>query len=808
MPHTQQKGFATKLREDSDLVDRLLHRPSLVFIDQFEELFTTVHESLRAPFVDLLERMIAVDDLRIVITVRGDFYGRCIEMQTLARLVDHSTVPLSAPGAVALSDMITRPAARAALTFESGLADRILEDTGHEPGALALMAYMLDEIYRHRLGLTHAAYEELGGVQGAIGKRSESVFCALGDDERAALPRVFRELVEVDDRGSATRLRAPLSHVAATPSARALTEALTEARLLVQSRGENHESVVEVAHEALFRSWSRLAEWIADAADDLRLLHQVRRAVADWDRSGRRDDFLWSHERLAPVYSLRERLGEEFDQTLTAFIRPESERLAERIRTDTRDFRQRTDVERLIEIGAPAARALVQSLQYATTEATQKAIANALLTLRDAAVPPLLEASAADSFANRRLVLDSLLTLNALPDKEVVRRLMDDQSAAVRATAIHLAAVTADVAAVPMIVRHFDDRDPDVRLLAVLAVAAFDDDQAFEALTLAFGHVELGRLALNIAEYLLLGNKLDLDLSKFRPSVRTIVALVEKNRRAIPSPRLIEAVSAALASPAFTRSTGALRILARIGNMTALRAALTALRSNTKDVLSLISTEAGPEFISTLIGSLDAPEPYVRKDAADLVRHMFFFSERLRAIVEARSKDDLTPRLLRLARDEHRTVTKAALSALSALRSVLAAPLFREHIADDYLRLVSIEGLGRTGDSSDFPALTAALRDPRRRFQMTAMSALQEIGGQKEVAAEALSLLERIEDSPGEGSFQAKLIPIVMAAPPPRAAAVLKRIANSKGASHVAAAALAKLLASPRQTPTPKMRRT
>jgi hypothetical protein len=76
---------------------------------------------------------------------------------------------------------------------------------------------------------------------------------------------------------------------------------------------------------------------------------------------------------------------------------------------------------------------------------------------------------------------------------------------------------------------------------------------------------------------------------------------------------------------------------------------------------------------------------------------------------------------------------------------------------------------------------------------MTAMSALQELGGEKEVAAEALSLLERIADSPGEGSFQATLIRIVMAAPPPRAAAVLKRIANSKGANHVAAAALAKI---------------
>ncbi len=62
---------------------------------------------------------------------------------------------------------------------------------------------------------------------------------------------------EVDEHDVATRRRALLSQITASSEANELVSALTDARLLVTSRGEGDESVVEVAHEALFRSWPR-----------------------------------------------------------------------------------------------------------------------------------------------------------------------------------------------------------------------------------------------------------------------------------------------------------------------------------------------------------------------------------------------------------------------------------------------------------------------------------------------------------------------------------------------------------------------
>src|SRR5262249_17961937 len=144
------QALATDLRTNAGLFSELIAKAlqkahagarAIVFVDQFEELFTTVADiSARDAFIEALGRLSKSGTGHVVITVRGDFYGRCIEHQQLARLLEGSTFPLSAPGISSLLEMITKPAARADLTFEDGLAQRILDDTGGEPGALALMA--------------------------------------------------------------------------------------------------------------------------------------------------------------------------------------------------------------------------------------------------------------------------------------------------------------------------------------------------------------------------------------------------------------------------------------------------------------------------------------------------------------------------------------------------------------------------------------------------------------------------------------------------------------------------------------------
>ncbi|GIK65471.1 MAG: hypothetical protein BroJett018_32650 [Chloroflexota bacterium] len=208
--------------------------------------------------------------------------------------------------------------------------DRILDDTGDEPGNLALMAYALDELYKldddHHL--SHAEYEKLGGVQGAIGSRAESQFLALGVDESVLL-QVFQALVEVDDRGITTRSRAEFRPDDAGDDVLKLIQAFTQARLLTTDSDETtRTATIEVAHEAILRQWERLANWIEATQDDHRTISRTKRDARYWDERGRPDFLRPNAETLKQFTEACGRLAVKIDDPLVLkFTEPEQERL-------------------------------------------------------------------------------------------------------------------------------------------------------------------------------------------------------------------------------------------------------------------------------------------------------------------------------------------------------------------------------------------------------------------------------------------------------------------------------------------------
>jgi energy-coupling factor transporter ATP-binding protein EcfA2 len=345
------------------LEEHLAHTPDwqrvVLFIDQFEETFTRVtDEALRQDFCAALEEAAQSPRVVLLATLRDDFYHYCVKSPTLSRLINrhNATFTLSAPAPLELHEMLTGPVRVAGLQFEAGgLARQIVTDTGDDPGALALLAYALDQLHQASAGqsdLTWAAYNAFGGVQGAIGARAQATFDGLDAAVQAALPRVFRELVEVDESGQATRKRALQVRVRADEAGTQLTQALVDARLLVTSRSANNEALVEVAHEALFRSWRRLETWIEAAQADLILLRQVRAAAAVWANHRRRPAYLWPDERLQPVYQMQERLEPELNDIEKEFIRLEFDRLMDEIDNPATAHRRRSVIgERLDALG-------------------------------------------------------------------------------------------------------------------------------------------------------------------------------------------------------------------------------------------------------------------------------------------------------------------------------------------------------------------------------------------------------------------------------------------------------------------------
>lgn len=251
----------------------------LFFIDQFEELFTQSGLSDRRDFLAFVDSIVAHPHVRVIVTMRADFFGLAIEEPVLAKLLrrDRGTIPLDPPGIGALHEMIIRPAEAAGLELQEGLAQRLLDDAaGEGPGTMSLIAFTLSQLYDHckasYLGI--ADYDAFGGVQGAVQNRAESALQGL---PVAALPEVFAELVEVNEQEVATRRRAPKSRLRGDVGV--VADALVDARLLVTGEGEGYEPTVEVAHETVLTGWERLRDWIRDHAESLRARRDLERAA-------------------------------------------------------------------------------------------------------------------------------------------------------------------------------------------------------------------------------------------------------------------------------------------------------------------------------------------------------------------------------------------------------------------------------------------------------------------------------------------------------------------------------------------------
>ena len=449
-----------------------------VFVDQFEELFTTVPEADVEPFVGLLSALSRAQSTRTMVTLRADFYHRCVELPALAQLLEQGQFPLSAPTDT-LYDMIVRPAERAGLRFEEGLVGRILDDAGRGPGALPLLAYTLDELYRGRAEdgvLTSAAYERLGGVQGAIGVRAADVFDhRLDAAARATFSPVFRGLVEVDELGRATRRRVRLSDLGTDEPTSRLLEVFTEARLLVRTGGPNVAPTVSVAHEALFTSWPRLREWIQLVQDDLRLLRKVRAAAREWDEDGRREAYLWPHERLEPVYEMVERLEPVLDPVLTAFVTPEHVRLLRSFAEPaTETYRRQVTADRLVAIGESAVPGLIETLGgVGATASVRTAAASALARIGTAAVPGLVAEVRHPEVEVRLAVVGALRSVGDERGLPALAAALGDDDARVRSMAAGALRAIGGPAAANAVTEALRSERADVRWQAAGVLGAF-----------------------------------------------------------------------------------------------------------------------------------------------------------------------------------------------------------------------------------------------------------------------------------------------------------------------------------------------
>lgn len=260
----------------------------LIVLDQLEELFTSsnITPEARLEFLNVIEVFARSGSIWIVATLRSDFYQQLQSEPALVRMKEgRGLLDVLPPRTDSLQRVIEEPARLAGLVYESrdglALSSRILKDAAPHAELLPLLEFVLRELYENRADerqLTFAAYDALGGVEGALANRAEETFAGLPPDSQQALERVLRSLVTLGTESAdgsrtekAVRQYAPLSRFENDLPAKFLIDRFISARLFTTGQVENsHEPAVSVAHESLLRVWKRAMKWKDKNLDFLR----------------------------------------------------------------------------------------------------------------------------------------------------------------------------------------------------------------------------------------------------------------------------------------------------------------------------------------------------------------------------------------------------------------------------------------------------------------------------------------------------------------------------------------------------------
>ncbi|MFN2196646.1 MAG: BTAD domain-containing putative transcriptional regulator, partial [Anaerolineales bacterium] len=254
--------LATALREDSLPLGRVFERileknPEktglLIFINQFEELFALCRQpDIQHAFMDGLINAFAHQNERrdrkfaLLLTLRADFTGRALTYRPFADILQSSSLMLGPMDRAELRAAIEKPAEVQGAAFESGLVNRILEDVGREPGNLPLLEFALTLLWEQAEAgwLTHAGYDQIGGVEGALARYAEQVFSELHDDDRQKAEQVFLQLIRPGEGTEDTRRVA--SRVEIGDQNWPLVQHLADKRLVVTGRDVSGKETVEV----------------------------------------------------------------------------------------------------------------------------------------------------------------------------------------------------------------------------------------------------------------------------------------------------------------------------------------------------------------------------------------------------------------------------------------------------------------------------------------------------------------------------------------------------------------------------------
>ncbi len=343
---TSSVSVAEDLREHHQLVERMREEPGyvgsvlrsrarrerrriLLFVDQFEELYTLVPDaSERKAFTACLSG--AADDattpMRVVLSIRSDFLDRVSEDERFMAELGQGLFFLQPPNQEGLREALVQPAELAGYQFEtSAMVEDMLQHLQSTQGALPLLQFAATQLWdqrdQGRKLLTARGYEAMGGISGALARHADNVLAELSPQARALIRSIFLRLVTPERTRAIASLEELKGLTKDGAELQRLTDYLVQARLLVvQTGGGDSGATVEIVHESLIHGWPTLKRWLDEGQEDAAFLEQLRNAARQWQAKEYDSGLLWGGEMVEEARRFRRRYQGELPPTQQDFL--------------------------------------------------------------------------------------------------------------------------------------------------------------------------------------------------------------------------------------------------------------------------------------------------------------------------------------------------------------------------------------------------------------------------------------------------------------------------------------------------------
>jgi len=292
-----------------------------ILVDQFEELFRFAFDqndiSKKDEAINFVKIILElaqqnVVPFYVVITMRADFIGDCVQFIGLPEAMNKSLFLVPRLNRIQLKMVIEGPAKLYGGKLNPSLTSRLLNELDKVKDELPVLQHALMRIWDHEIikdkngELDLEDYKSIGGLEKALSIHADEALTGMSMEQKTMTKKLFQALTTIDENGRKIRRPVLLSQLEKLTLGteeqllNIIDHFIKDKRsfLIINKTANSKEKVIDISHESLIRQWDTLSNWVDEEGESASMyLHLVE--ASNLQKQDKKDFLIGSELQLA-----------------------------------------------------------------------------------------------------------------------------------------------------------------------------------------------------------------------------------------------------------------------------------------------------------------------------------------------------------------------------------------------------------------------------------------------------------------------------------------------------------------------------